>query len=81
MEIPYVLILKSKGQTVDKAKKLIQFCQQKDTVINKIDPDITVRRSKSTKENKMEEGHEIQCSNKLQSDWLCNDSCKIRLYV
>ena len=59
MEIPCVLILKSKGQTVDKAKKLIVL-PSKDTVINEIDPDITVDQN-PPKKIKMEEDHEIQC--------------------
>ena len=50
MEIPCILILKGKEQIGNKAKKLLQFCQQKSTVI-KTEPNICNFRQKSTKEN------------------------------
>ena len=84
MEILCILILKGKGGIVDRAKKLLQFCQQKNTV-TKTDPNITVDET-PPKKIKVEGSHEItgQNSNKLErnlseSQLLHHDRCKIQL--
>lgn len=84
MEIPCILVLKGKERIVDKAKKLLQFCQQKSLAI-KTEPSKTVCGN-SPKKIKVEGSDEIigQSSNKfesnsLKSQWLHHVRCKIQL--